>query len=105
MILLLDELQKLATLSFADNPHVLHIRCGYQLQDALLFLKLIFVVLILFIYISIMKKSIKSNKYSNAEKETLYLLKSPKNAKRLKRAINDFEANKNFKTTSLQKLK
>lgn len=52
-----------------------------------------------------MKNSIKLNKYSNAEKETLYLLKSPKNAKRLKQAINDFEANKNFKMTSLQKLK
>ncbi|WP_032138964.1 type II toxin-antitoxin system Phd/YefM family antitoxin [Rickettsia tamurae] len=37
----------------------------------------------------------------NAMEETLYLLKSPKNAARLKRAINDFEANKNFKTMSL----
>ncbi|BBJ32139.1 MULTISPECIES: type II toxin-antitoxin system Phd/YefM family antitoxin [spotted fever group] len=37
----------------------------------------------------------------NAMEETLYLLKSPKNAERLKRAINDFEANKNFKTMSL----
>ncbi|HJD66875.1 MAG: hypothetical protein LN567_01980 [Rickettsia endosymbiont of Graphium doson] len=52
-----------------------------------------------------MKNSIKSNKYSNAGKETLYLLKSPKNAERLKQAINDFEANKNFKTTSLLKPK
>ncbi|QQV75575.1 Antitoxin YefM [Rickettsia tillamookensis] len=33
----------------------------------------------------------------NSMEETLYLLKSPKNAERLKRAINDFEANKNFK--------
>ncbi|MEY4463734.1 MAG: hypothetical protein RLZZ81_705 [Pseudomonadota bacterium] len=33
----------------------------------------------------------------NAMEETLYLLKSPKNAERLKRAINDFEENKNFK--------
>ncbi len=63
-----------------------------------------FVVLI-YIYISIMKNSIKSNKYSNAGKETLYLLKSPKNAERLKQAINDFEANKNFKMTSLLKPK
>lgn len=37
----------------------------------------------------------------NAMEETLYLLKSPKNAERLKRAINDFEVNKNFKTVSL----
>ncbi|MCC8418761.1 MAG: type II toxin-antitoxin system prevent-host-death family antitoxin [Rickettsia endosymbiont of Glossina mortisans submortisans] len=37
----------------------------------------------------------------NAMEETLYLLKSPKNAERLKRAINDFEANKNFKIVSL----
>ncbi len=33
----------------------------------------------------------------NAIEETLYLLKSPKNAERLKRAINDFEENKNFR--------
>ncbi|WP_341787500.1 type II toxin-antitoxin system prevent-host-death family antitoxin [Rickettsia endosymbiont of Cantharis rufa] len=37
----------------------------------------------------------------NAMEETFYLLKSPKNTERLKRAINDFEANKNFKTASL----
>ena len=37
----------------------------------------------------------------NAMEETLYSLKSPRNATRLKRAINDFEANKNFKTISL----
>ncbi|HJD65403.1 MAG TPA: hypothetical protein LFW10_04675 [Rickettsia endosymbiont of Diachasma alloeum] len=52
-----------------------------------------------------MKKSIKSNKHSKAEKETLYLLKSSKNAQRLKQAIKDFEVNKNFKMTFLQKLK
>ncbi len=52
-----------------------------------------------------MKKSIKSNKHSKAKKDTLYLLKSPKNVERLKQAIKDFEVNKNFKMTSLQKLK
>ncbi|GAA5252164.1 type II toxin-antitoxin system Phd/YefM family antitoxin [Candidatus Rickettsia kedanie] len=33
----------------------------------------------------------------NSIEETLYLLKSLKNAERLKRAINDFEENKNFR--------
>ncbi|AFC70833.1 type II toxin-antitoxin system Phd/YefM family antitoxin [Rickettsia australis] len=33
----------------------------------------------------------------NSIAETLYLLKSLKNAERLKRAINDFEENKNFR--------
>ncbi|HJD66378.1 MAG TPA: type II toxin-antitoxin system prevent-host-death family antitoxin [Rickettsia endosymbiont of Bembidion nr. Transversale] len=37
----------------------------------------------------------------NAIEETLYLLRSPKNAQRLKQAIGDLEANKNFKTISL----
>lgn len=37
----------------------------------------------------------------NAIEETLYLLRSPKNAQRLKQAISDLEANKNFKTISI----
>lgn len=37
----------------------------------------------------------------NAIEETLYLLRSPKNDQRLKQAISDLEANKNFKTISL----
>jgi|GEM_PF-6395136 len=47
-------------------------------------------------------KSIKLKKHSGSEKETLYLLKSPKNAERLKRAISGLEANKSFKMISLQ---
>jgi len=50
-------------------------------------------------------KPIRLNKHSNAVKETLYLLQSSKNTERLKQAINDFEANKNFKTIALQKSK
>ncbi|MFY9589803.1 type II toxin-antitoxin system Phd/YefM family antitoxin [Rickettsia endosymbiont of Halotydeus destructor] len=37
----------------------------------------------------------------NALEETVYLLKSPKNAERLNRAINDLKENKNFKKISL----
>lgn len=47
-------------------------------------------------------KHAKLDKHISSVEETLYLLKSPKNAERLKQAISDFEANKNFKITFLQ---
>lgn len=50
-----------------------------------------------------MKKYIKLDKNSKSVKETLYLLKNSKNAQRLKQAISDFKAEKNFKTVSIQK--
>lgn len=37
----------------------------------------------------------------NSMEETFYLLRSPKNAERLNRAINDFAQNKNFKKVNI----